>query len=132
MTMSWSAILAVFVGSGLGGVCRYLVAGAVQQKVVGTAFPWGTLAVNVAGCLLIGLFYGLFDRYAPSAWLSPQLRLLLTVGFCGGFTTFSTFINENYLLFQSANLPLVVGYLLLSVAAGFIMLLAGYKLCTLL
>lgn len=124
--MYWTNILAVFIGSGLGGVCRYLVGRAVQSHVTATVFPWGTFAVNVAGCFLIGLFYGIFNRFAPSALLSPHLRLLLTVGFCGGFTTFSTFINENYLLFHTSQWLTVLGYLLLSVAVGFAMLYAGY------
>lgn len=58
-------------------------------------FPVGTLAVNLAGCLLIGILYGLFDRGTAA---SPELRLFLAVGLCGGFTTFSTFINENFLI----------------------------------
>lgn len=122
-------LIAIFLGSGLGGVCRYLAGKAVQSQVADTSlFPWGTFVVNVTGCLLIGLFYGLFDRYAADGFLSQQFRLLLTVGFCGGFTTFSTFINENYLLFQSSNLPLVIGYVALSVVVGFLLLYIGYSL----
>ena len=144
--MKWMNILMVFAGSGLGGVFRYVLGDAVQVWMRGNelprwlagnataeridaTFPWGTLAVNLIGCFLIGLFYGLFDRYAPAA--SPaaaHLRLLLTVGFCGGFTTLSTFINENYLLFQSSNLPMVLLYLALSILLGFLLLYAGYAL----
>lgn len=120
-------ILAVFIGSGLGGVCRYLASKAIQAHCAGV-FPWGTLAVNVAGCFLIGLLYGVFDRLGPADFISPQLRLLLTVGFCGGFTTFSTFINENYILFQSGNLLMLLGYVALSIITGFILLFTGYAL----
>lgn len=63
----------------------------VVQTSAGGAFPWGTLTVNLLGCLLIGFIYGLIDRHMP---ISPSMRLFLTVGFCGGFTTFSTFIHE--------------------------------------
>lgn len=122
-------IIAVFVGSGLGGVCRFLMSKAVQGHLAAaTLFPWGTFAVNVLGCLLIGLIYGIIDRHAGAGFLTPQLRLLLTVGFCGGFTTFSTFINENYLLFQSSNLPVLLGYVAASVVVGFLLLYAGYAL----
>lgn len=125
--MNFTGILAVFVGSGLGGVCRYVAGRAVQSCLpAGTVFPWGTFAVNIVGCFLIGLLYGLFDRYAPSGFLSQHLRLLLTVGFCGGFTTFSTFINENYILFQSSDILLLLAYVAASVIAGFILLYAGY------
>lgn len=124
-----SEVIAVFLGSGLGGVCRYLLSRHVQIHVASTVvFPWGTFGVNVLGCLFIGLIYGIFDRYAVSGFLTPQLRLLLTVGFCGGFTTFSTFINENYLLFQSSNFPVLLAYVAASVVIGFIMLYAGYAI----
>lgn len=127
--MNWISILMVFLGSGLGGVCRFVAGKAVQSHVSETSmFPWGTFAVNVTGCLLIGLFYGLFNRYAPASEHAAQLRLLLTVGFCGGFTTFSTFVNENYLLFQSSNFLMVLGYVALSIVAGFALLYFGYIL----
>ncbi len=127
--MNWLNILMVFAGSGLGGVCRFVVGRIVQTHLpVPSVFPWGTFVVNVVGCFLIGLFYGLFDKYVPASAPSQQLRLLLTVGFCGGFTTFSTFINENYLLFQSSNLPMVLYYLALSVLVGFALLYLGHAI----
>lgn len=122
--MTWSNILAVFIGSGLGGVCRYLCSRGIQSLAPHTAFPWGTFAVNLIGCFIIGLLYGLLNK---SNLLNPELRLLLTVGFCGGFTTFSTFINESYML-SGSNLLLSMGYLLASIAGGFLMLYLAYKL----
>lgn len=89
--MTWSNIVAVFIGSGLGGVCRFLCSRWIQSLAPQALFPWGTFAVNVAGCFVIGLLYGIFDRYSV---LNPEMRLLLIVGFCGGFTTFSTFITK--------------------------------------
>ena len=90
----WRAVLFVGAGSFLGGVARYLLSRLIQSHVA-SGFPWGTMTVNVAGCLLIGLLYGCMER---AGWMNPELRLFLTVGFCGGFTTFSTFIHENYIL----------------------------------
>lgn len=119
-------LLAVFLGSGLGGVCRYLLSKIIQTHCAAGLFPWGTFVVNVAGCFLIGLFYGISDNSGISGMLSPQLRLMLTVGFCGGFTTFSTFVNENYLLFQSSNFLLVCGYVAASIIVGFLLLYTGY------
>lgn len=131
--MSALNLCAVFIGSGIGGVCRYLLSKAIQTNVTAVnVFPWGTFAVNVAGCFLIGLFYGIFDKSGATGLITPQMRLLLTVGFCGGFTTFSTFVNENYLLFQSSNLLLVGGYVLVSVVIGFLLLYAGYAIAELL
>jgi CrcB protein len=72
---------------GLGSLARYLAASAVATKV-GSRFPWGTLAVNVSGCFLIGLLMTLFtERWRPH----PNWRLALVVGFLGGYTTFSSF-----------------------------------------
>ena len=109
-------------GSCLGGIARYLSTKYIQSAVE-TAFPWGTFAVNVAGCLLIGLVFGALER---GVTIPPAVRLFLTVGFCGGFTTFSPFANENYLLFSSSQFPMALLYAGLSVVAGFAAVYLGY------
>ena len=93
----WKTLLCVGAGSFVGGIARY---GLTRWVSAGsfTHLPLGTMIVNVAGCLFIGLLYGWFER---ADVLSPEWRLFLTVGFCGGFTTFSTFVHENYILFLS-------------------------------
>lgn len=93
-------IIFVALGGALGSVARFLLSKALQGSVV-TAFPVGTMAINILGCLFIGIFYGLADR---SAMLDANVKLFLTVGFCGGFTTFSTFMNESLQLFRSDNI----------------------------
>ena len=83
-------------GSALGGVGRYLLGGLVQRFLSGT-FPAGTLVVNLTGSFLLGLFL----RYAlDTPTLTPELRAFLTIGFCGGYTTFSTFSYETMLLLE--------------------------------
>lgn len=113
-------IIAIAAGSALGGVLRYLLSRLVNTGA-GDAFPWGTLAVNILGCLAIGLIYGLLDR---GFQLNRPAVLFLTVGLCGGFTTFSTFIHENYSLF-SGPAPLlallyIAGSVLLGLAAAYL------------
>ena len=83
-------ILIVSIGSFFGGGMRYWISKFVQSCTV-IAFPFGTMAVNVAGCLIIGFLSGL--NWREGGWMSPSAKLLLTTGFCGGFTTFSTFMN---------------------------------------
>lgn len=116
MKMNLTDFLIVFAGSGLGGVCRYGLSHAVALNTGGVIFPWGTFAVNMLGCLLIGVIYGLADRWSV---LNPELRLLLTVGFCGGFTTFSSFINEDYMLFGASEFVTAAAYATVSLFAGF-------------
>lgn len=90
-------LLAVALGGALGSVCRYLLAGAVQSWL-GLAFPYGTLAVNVLGCLIIGFFLGTLEVHdAPG----PMARYLLVTGFLGGFTTYSTYAAEAVGLLQA-------------------------------
>lgn len=84
--MMFKNILLVALGGALGSVCRYLI-----SRLWSGGFPWGTLTVNVLGSLFIGLLVGL----AGKGTLSPEMKLLLVTGFCGGFTTFSTFANES-------------------------------------
>ncbi len=113
-------ILLVGAGSFAGGALRYAV-----SKLLNAGFPWGTMLVNVAGCLLTGLFYALIERGNIS---SPEVRLLLTVGFCGGFTTFSAFINENFMMLKAGQAVPFVLYTAGSLALGLAAAWFGYWL----
>ncbi|MCR5244202.1 MAG: fluoride efflux transporter CrcB [Bacteroidales bacterium] len=115
--------MAVGAGSFIGGSARYLVS--LMMKSVGKGFPWATLIVNLAGCFLIGLLWGVFSRSSSegSSW-----ALFLTVGLCGGFTTFSTFSKEALMMLQSGNIWLFAGYVALSVVAGVALVATGYYL----
>ncbi len=95
-------ILCVAGGGALGATLRYLVGGWVQRwsggKLYGVVFPWGTITVNLLGCLVIGLLVGLFETRGQLT--SPSARLFLLTGLLGGFTTFSSFSLESLQLFQ--------------------------------
>ena len=116
-------ILAVGAGSFLGGAGRYLVSWAM--KGLNKGFPWATLAVNLAGCFLIGLFWGVFSKNGTEG---SNWALFLTVGFCGGFTTFSTFSKEALMMLQSGNLWGFAGYVAFSVVVGIALVALGYFL----
>ncbi|MFR4038747.1 MAG: fluoride efflux transporter FluC [Butyricimonas faecalis] len=88
-----------------------------------SAFPFGTMAVNIAGCLLIGIFYGLFERGHP---LQCGHTLIPNRGLCGGFTTFSTFMNENFVLLREQNYLYFISYTALSVILGLTAIYAGH------
>lgn len=116
--------LIVGAGSFFGGGARFVVSRWVQTLTT-LPFPLGTFAVNVAGCLLIGFFSGL--NYG-GGFMTPTTKLLLTTGFCGGFTTFSTFVNEGTALGRDGNLTGLALYVAGSVAVGFVCLWAGNSL----
>ena len=109
--------LCVFLGSGIGGAARYGISLLVNKFVGSSLFPWATFSVNVLGCFLIGLIYGAIDSSAIS--VSPETKAFLTAGLCGGLTTFSTFTNENYILFQSHDFGMLLLYVAVSVIVGF-------------
>ena len=116
-------IAVVGAGSFIGGAARYLVS--LLMKGVGKGFPWATLAVNLVGCFLIGLLWGVFSRTASEG---SNWALFLTVGLCGGFTTFSTFSKEVLMMLQSGNIWGFAGYIALSVIAGVALVAMGYYL----
>ena len=98
-------------GSALGGVSRYLVGGMVQ-RILDTTFPAGTLVVNLTGSFLLGLFL----RYAlETPTLTPEIRAFLTIGFCGGYTTFSTFGYETVAMLEDGEWTRAGVYAALSV-----------------
>jgi len=114
-------ILAVGLGSFVGGIARYLIS--LLMKSAGKDFPWGTLLVNLAGCFMIGMFWGIFSRTSAegSGW-----ALFLTVGICGGFTTFSTFSKEALIMLQAGNGWGFAAYVGTSIIAGISLAALGY------
>lgn len=106
----------IFIGTGsfIGGIARYLLTRWVQNGTT-ASFPFGTLAVNLIGCLLIGLLFGLFERFG---WFSANLRAFLTIGFCGGFTTYSTFALESVAMMRNGSAIPMFLYLWCSVGVG--------------
>ena len=115
----------LFIGCGsfLGGAARYLVS--IAMKTVGKGFPWGTLVVNLVGCLFIGLLWGFFSKNSSE---SSSWALFMTVGICGGFTTFSTFSKEALMMLQAGNFISLLAYVTISVIAGIALVAAGYYL----
>ena len=113
-------ILVVGAGSFLGGAGRYLIS--LAMKGVSKGFPWATLAVNLAGCFLIGLLWGLFSKNGAEG---GNWALFLTVGLCGGFTTFSTFSREALMMLQAGNIWGFAGYIAISVVAGIALVALG-------
>ena len=116
-------ILAVGAGSFLGGAGRYLVS--LVLKGVSKGFPWATLAVNLVGCFLIGLLWSVFSKNGSEG---SNWALFLTVGLCGGFTTFSTFSKEALVMLQAGNIWGFAGYVSISVIAGVALVALGYFL----
>lgn len=115
-------LLIVTLGGGIGSALRYAVSKFVQDSTNG-AFPYHTFAVNIVGCLLIGLFYGLAARGHLG---NNAITLLLTTGLCGGFTTFSTFCNENIALLRGDNAFVALVYVASSVFCGLLAVALGY------
>jgi len=116
--------LYVAVGSAIGGVSRYAIGGAVQQRF-GLAFPAGTLVVNITGSFLLGLIMRLA---LGGSQISPETRILLTTGFCGGYTTFSTFTYDTAAMVESGQYRRALLYVTLSVVLSLIATFAGFAL----
>lgn len=113
------AFFIVALGGAAGSVLRFAI-----QRYWNQAFPLGTLSVNLAGCFIIGVLWGLWVNKEPDR----GIQLLLMTGFCGGFTTFSAFTQESMqLLFSGRYLTMVI-YLVCSVVGGLLATAAGYKL----
>jgi CrcB protein len=108
--VNWIFILAVALGGAVGSVARYLV-GIGAGRLFGTDFPWGTLIINITGSFVIGLFAGLF----ATRWNLPQAaRIFLIVGFCGGYTTFSTFSLDSFYLIERGEFAATAAYMVAS------------------
>ncbi|MBR9757179.1 MAG: fluoride efflux transporter CrcB [Algicola sp.] len=114
-------IVLVFIGGGVGSILRYLLAKFLNTPE-GNGFPYGTFIANTLGCLLIGIILG---AIAKSNTLNTNHSMLLATGFCGGFTTFSTFAHENIMFLKSGNFTHFALYTIASFALGFLAVFAG-------
>ena len=114
-------LIAIFLGGGIGSVLRYCVQMALHERIIPYSFPWATFTVNILGSFLIGLFYSLSARFN----LSTEVRMLLTTGLCGGFTTFSTFSNDGLIMIKLGFYGMFILYTLLSIILGITAAFAG-------
>lgn len=121
----WKDILYVGIGGGIGSVFRFIVSRFVIRYVPVEWLFAGTLVVNITGCFLIGLLSGWMLAHQPE---NQTFRLLLIVGFCGGYTTFSTFAFENLRLIETNQWGLFTFYTLASVVVGLLSVWRGMKL----
>lgn len=117
-------VLIVSIGSFFGGGLRYWISKMVQSYSL-IAFPFGTMTVNVLGCFIIGFLSGISWN---GGWMNSSTKLLLTTGFCGGFTTFSTFMNEGSSLMKDEQYLYMMLYLFGSLILGLIAVMAGHQL----
>ncbi len=112
----------VFVGGGLGSLCRYGIARLISPIAGG--FPYATLIANVLSCILLGYLVGLSVR----GQMAGAYKLFLMTGFCGGFSTFSTFSNESYSLLQSGQYAMAVANIGGSILLGLVCIYIGLRL----
>jgi fluoride exporter len=116
-------ILAIGIGSCIGGIFRYLLSQFIQNKFL-SAFPFGTMSVNIIGCFLIGFIFGLSER----GNFTMEWRLFLVTGFLGGFTTFSSFSNETVALLRDGQIWHAFIYITCSVVIGLLATFTGISL----
>lgn len=119
----FNTLLAVFIGGGVGSVARWLVS--MKLNSLPSHIPVGTLIVNVVGAFIIGLALALFTRMTH---IDPVWKLLITTGFCGGLTTFSTFSVEVVYLIQDGKLAWAAGTVLLNLAGSLAMTMLAFML----
>lgn len=116
--------LIIGLGGFLGSISRYWLSLLIDKNLWG-AYPYGTFAVNIVGCLFLGLIYSVADR---EQLLSHEMRFFLATGFCGSFTTFSTFSYQNQLLYQEGEWATLMTYIVLSVLVGILATFGGVSL----
>lgn len=121
-------IFLIGLGGFIGSVARYFLS-RLNLNVDFFSIPLGTLLVNISGSFLIGFLTAVAER---SDLLSTEWRLFLMVGLCGGFTTFSTFANENLMLMHNGQFPSLLLYTGISVLGGFVAVYLGYSLTNIL
>lgn len=116
------SLILVFIGGGIGSALRYIIGKSLNDPNI-NGFPWGTFLVNLIGSLVIGLLFGWALQKSK---LPTDTLLLLAVGFCGGFTTFSAFAFEGMTLLKNGQLGIFFSYVAGSIIAGLLCVWIGY------
>lgn len=119
----WTRTAMIAIGGALGSCARYGLGVWISQRA-GSQFPWATFTINVSGSFAIGFLATALTRWLPH----PHLRLLVVVGFLGGYTTFSTFANESFTLWERGESARSIAYMGGSVIAGFMAVVLGVAL----
>ena len=114
-------VIIVGFGGFFGSVFRYLIY-LLSNNLIGYSFPLGTILVNIIGCFLIGLTYQIFSDMIS---LSDNLKLFMTIGFLGGFTTFSAFSLDVFLLYQSNSKLVAIIYIFITLVLSLLAMLGG-------
>ena len=120
----FKAMLIAGAGGFIGTCLRYLV-GKLARYITASSFPWGTFAVNIVGSLVIGILFGMVEK---AHLISANMNVFLITGFCGGFTTFSSFADDMFLLMQNKHWGYFSAYLVLSVVLGIVLVWLGRSL----
>jgi fluoride exporter len=117
-------LILIFVGGGLGSISRFILGKSIQAQFLRT-FPFGTLGVNVLASLILGILIGMFEA---KTLVNPNYRTFIAIGFCGGFSTFSTFSNDTLQLIQNNRLPEALLNVLLNVVLCILATFGGLTL----
>ena len=117
-------LILIFVGGGLGSITRFVLGKSIQAQFLRT-FPFGTLGVNVLASLILGFLVGMFEAKTLT---NPNYKALIAIGFCGGFSTFSTFSNDTLQLIQNNRLPEALLNVLLNVVLCILATFGGLTL----
>ena len=112
----------VAIGSGVGGAARLILGNLMHQRAEASAFPIGTLVINITGSFILGF---LLKYFLATPHVAPEMRALLTTGFCGGYTTFSTFSFETATLIEDGRYERASLYIVLSVALSLLGVFGG-------
>lgn len=123
--MIYKQLILVFLGGGLGSVMRFGVGKLLQYYQLNTAFPWATFSVNVIGSFLIGLLLAFEFRLNDNFNI---VKSFLIIGFCGGFTTFSSFAFENFYLIKQGQLVIFLTYSFISLIIGIVAVYLGWQI----
>ena len=121
--------MVIMLGGALGSALRYALSTGISEAVPGSRFPWGTLAVNVIGSFIIGLFVGLAQDEGVW-WGSPNVKAFVVVGILGGFTTFSAFSLQTVLLLQNGHILQAIMNVVVSVTTCLLFTAAGFALAS--